>query len=116
MIMDMDAKLDKKFELLVEKREKHKLAIQIQTEQLKKVNEEIDALEMKKNDRLMKTLFLNLQKEGLDINKSMMEEVVTILKTKQNQNEPTNFQSVIISNAEKPEGDTFVPTVPDAFR
>lgn len=108
--MDMDTKLAKKMEFLIEKREKHKAIIQAQTDQLKKINEEIDALEIKKNDRLMKTFFSDLQKEGLNITKSTIKELVSILKEKQS--ETISDCAVVETKAE----DAFVPSVPEAFR
>ncbi|MBP2629434.1 MAG: hypothetical protein H6Q70_62 [Firmicutes bacterium] len=81
-------RLDKKIEQLQEKREKHKAVIQVQTEQLRKVEEDINVLEAKKKDRLLKNLLSNLQKEGLNFDKKTVGEIVNILKEKQHEENP----------------------------
>lgn len=124
--MNQEEKIEKKLQQLKEKREKIKTVLQVQTEQLKKVDEEIQVLEMKKNNRLIKNFQSNLQKEGLEFDQTILDKILGLLRTEKTDviENTEEVEAEIPSDASKnvldekkdayPNGD--IPSVPDAFR
>jgi hypothetical protein len=118
--MNQEEKLERKLSQLKEKRVKLKDVLESQQTQLKKVDDEISVLEKKKNEQLLKSFQSNLQKEGLDFDQSVLDEVIGLLRSKKTDDSPIENETPSekvqdhLSNEEAQP--ISIPVVPDAFR
>lgn len=117
----MESKLEKRIMQLKEKQEKLRNVIQNQTEQLKKVTDDLDQLEQKKNAQMLKSFQSKLRKEGLPFDEGVLDKVIDILKEQPSEEvapgeaveNPSEEQSTENTTDDLTED---VPSVPQAFR
>lgn len=119
--MNQEEKIERKLAQLKEKRVKLKDVLESQQIQLKKVDDEISVLEIKKNEQLLKGFRSNLQKEGLSFDQSTLDEVLGLLRSKKMKNSPVeNDESSSQKEPEQVSNNEIqaisIPVVPDAFR